>query len=73
MNIYRVETKDYESDEMNYGFVVAEDYKHAMEQALDYYVENETEYITIKYISDYSVLIVKNKEFADEIEEWCNI
>ena len=50
-NIYRVETKGYEESNVEYGFIVADSYRNAMEQAMEYYGENETEYITLKYIT----------------------
>lgn len=71
-NIYRVETKEYEESNVEYGFIIANNYKDAMEQAMGYYGENETEYITLKYITDNDVLPVDSKEIADLVEEGMN-
>lgn len=71
-NIYRVETKEYEESNVEYGFIIADNYKDAMEQAMEYYGENETEYITLKYIADNDVLPVDSKEIADLVEEGLN-
>lgn len=71
-NVYRVETKGYEESNVEYGFIVADNYKNAMEQAMGYYGENETEYITLKYITDNDVLPVDSKEIADLVEEGMN-
>lgn len=71
-NIYRVETKEYEESNVEYGFIIADNYKDAMEQAMGYYGENETEYITLKYITDNDVLPVDSKEIADLVEEGMN-
>lgn len=71
-NIYRVETKGYEESNIEYGFIVADNYGNAMEQAMEYYGENETEYITLKYITDNDVLPVDSKEIADLVEEGMN-
>ena len=71
-NIYRVEVKEYEENNVEYGFIVADNYKNAMEQAMAYYGENETEYITLKYITDNDVLPVDSKEIADLVEEGMN-
>ena len=71
-NIYRVETKGYEESNVEYGFIVADNYRNAMEQAIEYYGENETEYITLKYITDNNIIPVDNKEIADLVEEGMN-
>lgn len=71
-NIYRVETKGYEESSVEYGFIVADNYRNAMEQAMEYYGENETEYITLKYITDNNIIPVDSKEIADLIEEGMN-
>ena len=71
-NIYRVETKGYEESNIEYGFIVADNYRNAMEQAMEYYGENETEYITLKYITDNDVLPVDSKEIADLVEKGMN-
>ena len=71
-NIYRVEVKEYEENNVEYGFIVADNYKNAMEQAMGYYGENETEYITLKYITDNDVLPVDSKNIADLVEEGMN-
>ena len=71
-NIYRVETKGYEESNVEYGFIVADNYKNAMEQAMEYYGENETEYITLKYITDNNIILVDSKEIADLVEEGMN-
>ena len=71
-NIYRVETKGYEESNVEYGFIVADNYRNAMEQALEYYGENETEYITLKYITDNNIIPVDRKEIADLVEEGMN-
>lgn len=71
-NIYRVEVKEYEENSVEYGFIIADNYKNAMEQAMGYYGENETEYITLKYITDNDVLPVDNKNIADLVEEGMN-
>ena len=71
-NIYRVETKGYEESNIEYGFIVADNYKNAMEQAMEYYGENETEYITLKYITDNNIILVDSKEIADLVEEGMN-
>lgn len=71
-NIYRVEVKEYEENNIEYGFIVADNYKNAMEQAMGYYGENETEYITLKYITDNDVLPVDSKDIADLVEEGMN-
>ena len=71
-NIYRVETKVYEESSVEYGFIVADNYRNAMEQAMEYYGENETEYITLKYITDNNIIPVDSKEIADLIEEGMN-
>ena len=71
-NIYRVETKGYEENCVEYGFIVADNYRNAMEQAMEYYGENETEYITLKYITDNNIIPVDNKEIADLVEEGMN-
>lgn len=71
-NIYRVETKGYEESNVEYGFIVADNYKDAMKQAMEYYGENETEYITLKYITDNDVLPVYSKEIADLVEKGMN-
>ena len=71
-NIYRVETKGYEESSVEYGFIVADNYRNAMEQAMEYYGENETEYITLKYITDNNIIPVDNKEIADLVEEGMN-
>lgn len=71
-NIYRVETKGYEEGNVEYGFIVADNYRNAMEQAMEYYGENETEYITLKYITDNNIIPVDNKEIADLVEEGMN-
>lgn len=71
-NIYRVETKGYEESNVEYGFIVAENYRNAMEQAMEYYGENETEYITLKYITDNNIIPVDSKEIADLVEEGMN-
>lgn len=71
-NIYRVETKGYEESHIEYGFIVADNYKNAMEQAMEYYGENETEYITLKYITDNNIIPVDSKEIADLVEEGMN-
>ena len=71
-NIYRVEAKGYEESNVEYGFIVADNYRNAMEQAMEYYGENETEYITLKYITDNNIIPVDNKEIADLVEEGMN-
>ena len=71
-NIYRVETKGYEESDVEYGFIVADNYKKAMEQAMEYYGENETEYITLKYITDNNIIPVDNKEIANLVEKGMN-
>ena len=71
-NIYRVETKGYEESNGDYGFIVADNYRNAMEQAMEYYGENETEYITLKYITDNNIIPVDRKEIADLVEEGMN-
>jgi len=71
-NIYRVETKNYEENNIDYGFIIADNYKDAMEQAMEYYGENETEFITLKYITDNAIVSVDNKDVADLIEEGMN-
>ncbi len=71
-NIYRVEVKEYEVNNIEYGFIVADNYKDAIEQAMEYYGENETEYITLKYITDNSILSINNKDIADLVEEGMN-
>lgn len=71
-NIYRVETKGYEESIVEYGFIVADNYRNAMEQAMEYYGENETEYITLKYITDNNIIPVDSKEIADLVEEGMN-
>ena len=71
-NIYIVETKGYEESNVEYGFIVADNYRNAMEQAMEYYGENETEYITLKYITDNNIIPVDNKEIADLVEEGMN-
>lgn len=71
-NIYRVEVKEYEENNVEYGFIIADSYKNAMEQAMGYYGENETEYITLKYITDNDVLPVDSKDIADLVEEGMN-
>ena len=71
-NIYRAETKGYEESNVEYGFIVADNYRNAMEQAMEYYGENETEYITLKYITDNNIIPVDSKEIADLIEEGMN-
>ena len=71
-NIYRVEVKEYEENNVEYGFIVADNYKNAIEQAMGYYGENETEYITLKYITDNDVLPVDSKDIADLVEEGMN-
>ena len=71
-NIYRVETKGYEESSVEYGFIVADNYRNAMEQAMEYYGENETEYITLKYITDNNIIPVDSKEIADLVEEGMN-
>ncbi len=71
-NIYRVEVKEYEENNVEYGFIIADNYKNAMEQAMGYYGENETEYITLKYITDNDVLPVDSKDIADLVEEGMN-
>ena len=71
-NIYRVETKGYEESNAEYGFIVADNYKDAMKQAMEYYGEKETEYITLKYITDNDVLPVDSKEIADLVEKGMN-
>ena len=43
-----------------------------MEQAMEYYGENETEYITLKYITDNNIIPVDSKEIADLVEEGMN-
>ena len=68
----RVETKGYEESNVEYGFIVADNYRNAMEQAMEYYGENETEYITLKYITDNNIIPVDNKEIADLVEEGMN-
>ena len=70
-NIYRVETKGYEGN-VEYGFIVADNYRNAMEQAMEYYGENETEYITLKYITDNNIIPVDSKEIADLVEKGMN-
>ena len=71
-NIYRVETKGYEESNAEYGFIVADNYKDAMKQAIEYYGESETEYITLKYITDNNIIPVDNKEIADLVEKGMN-
>lgn len=71
-NIYRVEVKEYEENNIEYGFIVADNYGDAMSQAMRYYGENETEYITLKYITDNDVIPVGNKEIANLVEEGMN-
>lgn len=71
-NIYRVEVKEYEVNNIEYGFIVADNYEDAIEQAMEYYGENETEYITLKYITDNSILPIDNKDIADLVEEGMN-
>lgn len=71
-NIYRVEVKEYEENNIEYGFIVADNYRDAMSQAMRYYGENETEYITLKYITDNDVIPVGNKEIANLVEEGMN-
>lgn len=71
-NIYRVKTKGYEESNVEYGFIVADNYRNAMEQAMEYYGENETEYITLKYITDNNIIPVDSKEIADLVEEGMN-
>lgn len=71
-NIYRVEVKEYEENNVEYGFIIADNYENAMEQAMGYYGENETEYITLKYITDNDVLPVDSKDIADLVEEGMN-
>ena len=71
-NIYRVETRGYEESNVEYGFIVADNYRNAMEQAMEYYGENETEYITLKYITDNNIIPVDNKEIADLVEKGMN-
>lgn len=71
-NIYRVEAKEYEQDYVEYGFIIADSYGDAMSQAMKYYGENETEYITLKYITDNDVLPVDSKEIADLVEKGIN-
>lgn len=71
-NIYRVETKEYEESNVEYGFIIADNYKDAMEQAMGYYGENETEYITLKYITDNNIIPVDSKKTADLVEEGLN-
>lgn len=71
-NIYRVEAKEYEQDYVEYGFIIADSYGDAMSQAMKYYGENETEYITLKYITDNDVLSVDSKEIADLVEKGIN-
>lgn len=71
-NIYRVETKGYEESNVEYGFIVADNYRNAMEQAMEYYGEDETEYITLKYITDNNIIPVDSKEIADLVEEGMN-
>ena len=71
-NIYRVETKGYEESNVEYGFIVADNYRNAMERAMEYYGENETEYITLKYITDNNIIPVDNKEIADLVEKGMN-
>ena len=71
-NIYRVETKGYEESNIEYGFIVADNYRNAIEQAMEYYGENETEYITLKYITDNNIIPVDSKEIADLVEEGMN-
>lgn len=71
-NIYRVEVKEYEENNIEYGFIVADNYGDAMSQAMRYYGENETEYITLKYITDNDVLPVDSKDIADLVEEGMN-
>lgn len=71
-NIYRVETKEYEESNVEYGFIVADNYRNAMEQAMEYYDENETEYITLKYITNNNIIPVDSKEIADLVEEGLN-
>ena len=71
-NIYRVETKGYEESNVEYGFIVADNYRNAMEQAMEYYGENEIEYITLKYITDNNIIPVDSKEIADLVEEGMN-
>ena len=43
-----------------------------MKQAMEYYGENETEYITLKYITDNNIIPVDNKDIADLVEEGMN-
>lgn len=71
-NIYRVEVKEYEENNIEYGFIVADNYGDAMSQAMRYYGENETEYITLKYITDNNIIPVDSKEIADLVEEGMN-
>ena len=71
-NIYRVETKGYEESNVEYGFIVADNYRNAMEQAMEYYGENETEYITLKYITDNNIIPVYSKEITDLVEKGMN-
>ena len=71
-NIYRAETKGYEESNVEYGFIVADNYKDAMKQAMEYYGEKETEYITLKYITDNDIISINSKEIADLIEKGMN-
>lgn len=68
MNIYRVDVKLYEDDKMSYGFLSAVSYTDAMSEALEYYGENETESIRIKYVTDSNILEIADKELVDKIE-----
>ena len=71
-NINRVETKGYEESNVEYGFIIADNYKDAMKQAMEYYGENETEYITLKYITDNNIIPVYSKEIVDLVEKGMN-
>ena len=71
-NIYRVETKGYEESNVEYGFIVADNYRNAMEQAMEYYGENETEYITLKYNTYNKIIPLDSKEIAELVEERMN-
>lgn len=71
-NIYRAEVKEYEVDNITYGFIIADNYKDAMEQAMSYYGEDETEYITLKYVTDNCIVIIEDKNVADLVEEGMN-
>ncbi len=72
-NIYRVEAKVYEENNIDYGFIIADSYKDAMEQILGgYYSEDEVEFITLKYVTDNAIVLVDNKEVADLVEEGMN-